>query len=224
MTWVFDPQFPDLENEANKLSPPDGSEYELTEVRKELHVVADPESALWKGRVSSLFLSREEEVSVSTQRVKREASQREQGLILVLKWSRMGQSRGREQLMQSPAFSNQVSKWAPWEDKSFQKLGLRFQELLFLTLCHLESSPTDYTSSSALVSIFSAHQLHYRSAQPLRLCCQELVQQLAGRWDVARPQHHSPCDRSQSTLRGCWRGRAIWPLFRLQDESLLSLK
>lgn len=56
--------------------------------------------------------------------------------------------------------------------------------------------------------------------------CQKLVQQLVGRWVAARaPCLHSPTWKTSIKSEwGCWMGQAIWPLFRLQDESLLWLK
>lgn len=51
-------------------------------------------------------------------------------------------------------------------------------------------------------------------------CCQKLVQQLVGRWVAARAPH-LPSPTSIKSERGCWMGQAIWPLFRLQDKSLL---
>ena len=73
-----------------------------------------------------------------------------------------------------------------------------------------------------------SHSLTTLSAWPgpQASCCQKRVQQLVGRWVAARtPRLHSPVWKTSiKSERGCWMGQAIWPLFRLQDESLLWLK
>lgn len=73
----------------------------------------------------------------------------------VIKDEQLGE--GGEQPCKDLPSTTKSPKWALYGDKSFKKLGLYFQEFLFLIFCHPESSPIDSTCYSAFMSLFPAH-------------------------------------------------------------------